>query len=146
MSEQLNILCLAGPAGNNLALRGTRRCVVNCILHTQVVPEIKELVEDLRARRWRVVIVTASPTWIVEPGARRLGIASEDILGIEVHVDVVSPHLIPRRSKKLGGRIPRHNATVGENVPTEIHYPSESPNTPSVVTKQSRDSCTTDDM
>lgn len=43
-----------------------------------------ELVQDLRARGWRVVIVTASPTWIVEPGARRLGLGPEDVLGIEV--------------------------------------------------------------
>ncbi|CAM9194595.1 unnamed protein product, partial [Hapterophycus canaliculatus] len=49
-----------------------------------VVPEMKELVQDLRARGWRVVIVTASPTWIVEPGARLFGLGPEDILGIEV--------------------------------------------------------------
>lgn len=46
---------------------------------------MKALVEDLRARGWRVVIVTASPAWIVGPGARRLGLGPEDVLGIEVH-------------------------------------------------------------
>ena len=45
---------------------------------------MKELVEDLRARGWRVVIVTASPTWVVEPGAQRLGLRPEDVFGIEV--------------------------------------------------------------
>lgn len=50
----------------------------------QVVPEMKELVQDLRARGWRVIIVTASPKWIVEPGARWLGLTSEDVIGIEV--------------------------------------------------------------
>lgn len=50
----------------------------------KVIPEMKDLVEDLHARGWRVVIVTASPAWIVEPGARRLGLGPEDVLGIEV--------------------------------------------------------------
>lgn len=50
----------------------------------KVVPEMKKLIADLRARGWRVVIVTASPTWIVEPGARRLGLGLEDVFGIEV--------------------------------------------------------------
>lgn len=50
----------------------------------KVVPEMKELVRDLRDRGWRVVIVTASPAWIVEPGARRLGLGPEDVIGIEV--------------------------------------------------------------
>lgn len=45
---------------------------------------MKELIENLRARGWRVVIVTASPAWIVEPGARRLGLGPEDVFGIEV--------------------------------------------------------------
>lgn len=53
----------------------------------KVIPEVKDLVEDLRARGWRVVIVTASPAWIVEPGARRLGLGPEDVLGIEVRRD-----------------------------------------------------------
>lgn len=55
-----------------------------CFGSKKVIPEIKDLVKDLRARGWRVVIVTASPTWIVEPGARRLGLGPEDVLGIEV--------------------------------------------------------------
>lgn len=45
---------------------------------------MKELICRLRSRGWRVVIVTASPTWIVEPGARLLGLGPEDIFGIEV--------------------------------------------------------------
>lgn len=45
---------------------------------------MKGLVQDLRARGWRVVIVTASPKWIVEPGARRLGLGPEDVIGVEV--------------------------------------------------------------
>lgn len=45
---------------------------------------MKELIYHLRSRGWRVVIVTASPTWIVEPGARLLGLGPEDIFGIEV--------------------------------------------------------------
>ncbi|CAM9725613.1 unnamed protein product [Ectocarpus sp. 13 AM-2016] len=51
-----------------------------------VISEMAELVQDLRARGWRVMIVTASPTWIVEPGARRLGLGPGDVLGIEVEV------------------------------------------------------------
>lgn len=50
----------------------------------KIIPEMKELVEDLRVRGWRVVIVTASPTWIVEPGARRLGLGPDNVFGIEV--------------------------------------------------------------
>lgn len=50
----------------------------------KIIPEMKDLVERLRARGWRVIIVTASPAWIVEPGARRLGLGPDDVFGIEV--------------------------------------------------------------
>lgn len=50
----------------------------------KIVPEMEELVNYLRARGWRVVIVTASPKWIIEPGALRLGLCRDDVLGIEV--------------------------------------------------------------
>lgn len=70
----------------------------------KVIPEMKELVEDLRARGWRVVIVTASPTWIVEPGARHLGFRPEDIFGIEVR---------PFGSSALGGTVSRGGCRWG---------------------------------
>ncbi|CAM9981522.1 unnamed protein product [Scytosiphon promiscuus] len=55
-------------------------------MRSLVVPEMKQLIQDLRSQGWRVVIVTASPAWIVEPGARLLGLGPDDILGIEVEV------------------------------------------------------------
>lgn len=55
-----------------------------CVFIRKIIPEMKELVQELRDRGWRVVIVTASPAWIVEPGARRLGLGPEDVIGIEV--------------------------------------------------------------
>lgn len=57
---------------------------MRCNVVEKIIPEMKELIEDLRARGWRVVIVTASPAWIVEPGARRLGLGPDDVFGIEV--------------------------------------------------------------
>lgn len=50
----------------------------------KIIPEMEELVKHLRARGWRVVIVTASPKWVIEPGALRLGLGRDDVLGIEV--------------------------------------------------------------
>lgn len=58
---------------------------------TKLIPEMEELVNHLRARGWRVVIVTASPKWIVEPGALRLGLGRDDVLGIEVRPQLVLP-------------------------------------------------------
>lgn len=71
------------PSGCSLI---THFCRESTCFTPKVVPEMKELVQDLRARGWRVVIVTASPTWIVEPGARLLGLGPHDILGIEVQM------------------------------------------------------------
>ncbi|CAM9186993.1 unnamed protein product [Discosporangium mesarthrocarpum] len=49
-----------------------------------IIPEVAELVRTLLSRGWRVCIVTASPRWIVEPGARWLGVSSSDVIGVEV--------------------------------------------------------------
>lgn len=74
----------------------------------KVIPEMKELIENLRARGWRVVIVTASPSWIVEPGARRLGLGREDVFGIEVR------HR--REARAVGVRYVLSTAACGEGV------------------------------
>lgn len=57
-----------------------------------IFDEQKKLIEKLLKANVQVFVVTASIKWSVEPGARRLGIPSENVLGIrtEVHDGVIS--------------------------------------------------------
>lgn len=52
-----------------------------------IFPEQKKLVDLLRMHGVRVYIVTASVKWAVEPGARRLGLTEDDVLGVETAVE-----------------------------------------------------------
>lgn len=51
-----------------------------------VFPWMKELISFLKAEGVKVHIVTASITWAVEPAAHLLGVAFEDVIGIETYV------------------------------------------------------------
>ena len=46
--------------------------------------EMGTLIQTLHARQWHVYIVSASPVWVVLPGALHLGIPSERVLAIDV--------------------------------------------------------------
>lgn len=48
---------------------------------------IPPILEKLKTLEVEVYIVTASITWAVEPGARRLGLKESQVLGIETEVD-----------------------------------------------------------
>lgn len=52
-----------------------------------IYPEIPKILEKLKSLEVEVRIVTASITWAVEPGARRLGLKDEQVLGIETEVE-----------------------------------------------------------
>lgn len=47
----------------------------------------KALVDRLQAAGWQVWVVSASPFWMVEAGARALGVPEGQILGIRVQVE-----------------------------------------------------------
>jgi phosphoserine phosphatase len=50
----------------------------------RVFPEMSALIRALHALHWRVYIVTASPVWVVRPGARLLGVPDECVLAVDV--------------------------------------------------------------
>lgn len=45
-----------------------------------------QILEKLKSLDVEIYIVTASITWAVEPGARRLGLRDDQVIGIETHV------------------------------------------------------------
>jgi HAD superfamily phosphoserine phosphatase-like hydrolase len=52
----------------------------------RVFPEIRSIMDKLRSLDVEIYIVTASIKWAVEPGARRLGLSNEQVIGIETEV------------------------------------------------------------
>ena len=52
-----------------------------------IFEEQKKLIALLREENCRVFVVTASVKWAVEPGAKRLGISTENVLGIETRIE-----------------------------------------------------------
>lgn len=52
-----------------------------------IFPAQKKLIEYLKSEGVRIAIVTASVKWAVEPGALRLGLTPEDVLGVETAVE-----------------------------------------------------------
>jgi spermidine synthase len=53
----------------------------------KMIPTTCDLVRKALSKGWQVKIVTASPAWVVEPGALALGLRRDDVLGIRVRVD-----------------------------------------------------------
>jgi phosphoserine phosphatase len=51
-----------------------------------VFDEVWKILEKLRSLNVEIYVVTASITWAVEPGARRLGLQASDVIGIETEV------------------------------------------------------------
>ena len=51
-----------------------------------VYDEQRKILEKLKALEVEIYIVTASIKWAVEPGARRLGLADDQVIGIETEV------------------------------------------------------------
>lgn len=47
----------------------------------------RELIRELQARDWEVWVVSASNQWIVEAGARLMGVAPERVIGIRVEIE-----------------------------------------------------------
>ena len=52
-----------------------------------IFSEQRKLVDFLKSEGVKVYIVTASVRWAVEPGARRLGLTNEDVIGVETAVE-----------------------------------------------------------
>lgn len=52
-----------------------------------VFPHMIELIQTLKDLKVKVYIVTASIKWAVEPAAKLVGLAPEDVLGIQTKVD-----------------------------------------------------------
>ncbi len=50
-------------------------------------PKVERILRRLLARGWEVFVVSASNRWSVEPGARRLGLPLERIVGVELDVE-----------------------------------------------------------
>jgi phosphoserine phosphatase len=83
-----------------------------------IFSEQKKLIQFLRDNGVRVYIVTASVRWAVEPGALRLGLNHEDVIGVETSVesgivsDRATGHMTYREGKaealllKTGGQAP----------------------------------------
>lgn len=51
-----------------------------------IYPEMKEIIKKLKELDVEIFIVTASIKWAVEPGALRLGLTHDDVMGIETEV------------------------------------------------------------
>jgi HAD superfamily phosphoserine phosphatase-like hydrolase len=51
-----------------------------------IYDEIPKIVEKLKSLDVEIYVVTASIKWAVEPGARRLGLANDQVIGIETEV------------------------------------------------------------
>ena len=49
-------------------------------------PQVLDLVRVLKTWQFRIHIVTASVSWAIEPGARRLGLNESDVLGVSTEV------------------------------------------------------------
>ncbi len=49
--------------------------------------EMTALVERFRRARFRVLIVSASPWWSLDPAMRRLGIGRSDVLAVELEIE-----------------------------------------------------------
>ncbi|MGE0526921.1 MAG: haloacid dehalogenase-like hydrolase, partial [Bdellovibrionales bacterium] len=47
----------------------------------------QRIIEKLNALDVEIYIVTASIRWAVEPGARRVGLTEDQVIGIETHVE-----------------------------------------------------------
>ncbi len=52
-----------------------------------VFPDQRKLIEWLLKNKVQVYVITASIKWSVEPGAKRLGLRHEDVLGVRTRVD-----------------------------------------------------------
>ncbi len=52
-----------------------------------IFEEQKKLIQFLRSEGVQVFIVTASVRWAVEPGALRLGLSHEDVIGVETSIE-----------------------------------------------------------
>jgi HAD superfamily phosphoserine phosphatase-like hydrolase len=59
-----------------------------------IFPDQQKLIQWLLKNKVQVYIITASVKWAVEPGAKRLGLKYEDVLGVRTRVDdgVVTDH------------------------------------------------------
>lgn len=51
-----------------------------------IFPDIQDLIQFLKSKNVNVYVVTASIKWAVEPGARRLGIPYENVLGVQTKI------------------------------------------------------------
>lgn len=51
-----------------------------------IFPDIKELIDYLISKQVTVYVVTASIKWAVEPGAKRLGIPYEQVIGVQTKI------------------------------------------------------------
>lgn len=52
-----------------------------------IYEEIPKIIAKLKSLDVEIYVVTASIKWAVEPGARRLGLTNDQVLGIETEVD-----------------------------------------------------------
>jgi phosphoserine phosphatase len=51
-----------------------------------IFPDVRELIEFLKSKNVIVYVVTASIKWAVEPGAKRLGIPFDQVLGVQTKI------------------------------------------------------------
>jgi phosphoserine phosphatase len=83
-------------------------------IEARIYPTMASLVSTLHTRGWSVHIVSASPRWAIEPGAKRLGIASDNISALDAHV-IAGPDGVLRYTGRLKG-----NITSGSGKPLRI--------------------------
>lgn len=70
-------------------LEEVRGWAENCVAeygNLPIFPDIKELITYLTNKNVKVFVVTASIKWAVEPGAKRLGIPYDQVLGVQTKV------------------------------------------------------------
>lgn len=90
----------------------------NSIQPPPIFAEQKKLIDLLKQHAVKIYIVTASIKWAVEPGARALGLADENVIGVETNISnglVTDEKILPitfRQGKvdallaKTGGVLP----------------------------------------
>lgn len=86
-------------------------------MNLPIFDEQRLILEKLKSLEVEIYIVTASITWAVEPGARRLGLKNEQVLGIETEVEngIVTDRqkgVITYREGKPAGLLARTNGVA----------------------------------
>ncbi|MBX7230580.1 MAG: haloacid dehalogenase-like hydrolase [Bdellovibrionales bacterium] len=117
VSHEVAYLWLA-QINKGLPLEQIRQWAEKAVAELDPLPiyqEIQETIDLLHQLKCPVYIVTASIKWAVEPGARRVGVPVENVIGVQTQVDqgIISDKAFGAMTYKQGKVIGLKTATKG---------------------------------